>query len=192
MTVQVETYELTETGIDGVPECEAEAMELIQTLGLTGQQKLFGKKEETGETVRCPYRKMSASERFVYDLLLPVKTKIESYESGCIPLRVLQVASHARPLFKCLYVLHTADRRDPVLIGCEGPYATDYFILARWDDVLESFGVLAARACKLFRDQYKAKLAEFHGKMAAAAAEVAAMSDDVLVDAGKTLPTFYA
>ena len=192
MTMQVETFELVETdNITGQPECEAEAMELIEMLGLEGQKKLFGKKEDTGEAVRCPYRVMSANERFVYENLLPVKTHLQKYESGCIPLRVLQVASHAKDIFPFLEVWHTADKRDPVLTGRKEKYGNEYFILARWDDVLEPFAKLEARAVKLFREAYKSKIKEIQAKVTAAIVVIDTVADSVLAKGEKSLPTFY-
>ena len=58
----VETYEVTEIDAEGTPECEAEASELIEKLGLEGQRKLY--RENGNQQTRIPYRKMTAEEKF--------------------------------------------------------------------------------------------------------------------------------
>jgi hypothetical protein len=189
--MEVETFELIETdNVTGAVECDAEAMALIETLGLTGQQKLFGKKDD-GEKVRCPYRLMSTNEAFVYGQLLGVKTDLRKYESGCIPLRVLQVAAHAKDIFPYLEIWHTADKRDPILTGRKEKYGNEYFLLARWDDVLEPFAKLEARAVKLFREAYKSKLKEIQAKVTAAITVIDTVADSVLAKGEKSLPQFY-
>lgn len=78
----VETFELEEVA-EQPPELEAEAVALIEKLGLDGQQ------------TRIPYRKMTEEETFVYGILCPMRTPLKKYKEGPIPLRVLQVAAHA-------------------------------------------------------------------------------------------------
>ena len=191
MSVMVETFEVTEIdNVTGQIECEAEALELIESLGLAGQQKLLGKNDEE-QPVRCPYRLMNRNERFVYEQLLPVKTLLAQYESGCIPLRVLQVAAHAKDVFPFLWVWHAKDKKDPLLVGTKEKYASEFFLLARWDDVLESFDVLEKRAVKQFREAYKAKLIEIQGKVATTISCIGDMSDSVFASGEKSLPTFY-
>ncbi len=96
--MQVETYEVTEQyGIDKT-ECEAEAIALIESLGLTGQQNRLAE-TENGDKIAVPYRKMTQEESFVYRRICPKRTKLENYESGWIPLRVLQIAVHAKLMF---------------------------------------------------------------------------------------------
>jgi len=192
MSVQVETYEVTEVdNVTGQVECEVEALELIESLGLAGQQKLLGKNDDTGEAVRCPYRVMNRNERFVYEQLLPIKTLLEQYESGCIPLRVLQVAAHAKDVFPYLWVWHAKDKKDPLLVGAKEKYVNEFFLLARWDDVLEPFSTLEKRAVKLFRDAYKTKLLEIQSKVATTISSIGNMADSVLASGEKSLPTFY-
>lgn len=150
--MNVETYE--EISIDEQhgavvdEQVSEEALAIIGALGLTGQQALINKTpltdDEDGETTerRLPYRQITAEEAHVFGVLCPKRTKLEQYRDGPIPLRVLQVAAHARDMFTDLYVLSPATPRDedPVLIGTrknpERSWQTDTFILARWGNVL--------------------------------------------------------
>ncbi len=152
MAVLIETYEMTETSAeDGLPECETEALDLIQRLGLTGQQTLLtGPKGE-----RSPYRKMTAEEHKVYSVLMGKKTAIREYSDGAIPLRVLQIAAHAQGIYKRIEVWHApnADIKDPVLVGVNGDTygKQEFFLLARWGEALAPFAELMALAAKLWR-----------------------------------------
>ncbi len=96
--MQVETFEAIERELaEHAPEEQAKALELIEELGLDGQQELLTERDDDdGE--RCPYRRMTAEEQRVYGAICEKTTEIEAYASGPIPLRVLQVAAHARPL----------------------------------------------------------------------------------------------
>ncbi len=94
----VETFEAIETDAGGEVECDAEAIALIEELGLEGQRKLINK---TGDApARNPYRKMSIQERFAFRALMPKHVALDKYSDGPIPLRVLQVAAHAKGMFK--------------------------------------------------------------------------------------------
>jgi hypothetical protein len=171
----VETFEVTETGADGKPECDKEALAIIEKLGLKGQQTLIAPNQEGA---RCPYRKMTAEEFFVYSILCPQKTELTNYSDESIPLRVLQVAAHAVTLekFTTLEVWHpeNADIKDPVLVGIVGKYSDrEHFILARWGATLDSLETLKALACKVKKDII---LAGINTAIEAAKAELSAVS----------------
>lgn len=155
----VETFEVTEVDADGQIECEAEAMELIEKLGLDGQKKLLTK--DTGEVSRIPYRKMTEDELFVYSAICPQIKKLHEFSDSAIPVRVLQVASHAIDLFQDVYVwsAKSADIKDPVLVGHnEINHTHEYFILARWGEVLEPLEKLVKLAAAKCRELRKAGL----------------------------------
>ena len=147
--MQVETYEVPEVDfMTGEEEDSEEAIALIEELGLEGQQDL------TKGDGRFPYRKMTSEEKFVYELLFGEKTNVRAFSDGAIPLRVLQVISHASGLFDELTVWHkpNADIKDPLLVGTKevkGTYGptTEIFILSRWGDSLLPFSELASLAC---------------------------------------------
>lgn len=192
--MNVETYEVPEVDCNGEVESDEEAIALIEKLGLTGQQKLL-KKNESGEQVRTPYRKMTAEELFVYRTLCPKTDDVRKYDDGPIPVRVLQVAAHAMDLFEKVQVWYpdNADVRDPVLVGVNGDgYSRmERFILARWGDVLESLSELHAKAVEIAVRARKSKLLEIRAEVDS---NLAALDGDHRAAAviGHDLPTFYA
>lgn len=161
--MQVETFEVQEVTTSGKPEDCAEALRLIEELGLEGQQS----RNQDGKV--CPYRKMTKDEAFVYGVLCSQKTPLNKYSDEPIPLRVLQVAAHAKTQFGALEVWHpeNADIKDPVLVGVNGsPYSTqERFILARWGEVLDSFEVLKKRAIETWRSKVEASIVEARAKL---------------------------
>lgn len=184
----VETYEAIETGFDGSVECEAEAIALIDSLGLTGQQKLVN----GDKTERFPYRLMTTEEAWVYGELLAKAVSLRDYSDGPIPLRVLRVASHAAPLFTKLVVWcpATPDMKDPVLVGIQGnDWDRKWFLLARWGEVLEPFADLMTKAANAFREKAVATYAEIAGKVQVLGELVKSAPASALI--GKSLPTFY-
>lgn len=150
----VETYEVEEIkGEAGVMAADSESIEIIEKLELEGQKSLVDTKTAT----RMPYRELTLQEKNIFQILCPHRVKLEEYSRGPIPLRVLQVASHAKELgmFKGgLWVLcptSTADL-DPVLVGSKNgdPYTPLDCLLARWGDTLEPLDVLAEKAQKIW------------------------------------------
>lgn len=188
--MNVETYELPEVDHQGTRECEQEAIDLIEQLDLVGQRKLVTP-DESGES-RCPYRKMTKEEKFAFEHICPKKSKLREYSDGMIPLRVLQVASHAKDLFDELRVWHpeNADEPDPVLVGVNGSYqSAEYFLLARWGDVLERFDVLLDRAVERYRRKRRASLLDIARRAGRLADDVETMP---MEDCMKTTdPSFY-
>lgn len=136
--MNIETYEIEEIqGELGNMAADSEAMELIQTLGLEGQQKLCN-----GETVtRFPYAKLTAQQELVYSLVFPEKTKVANYGGGIIPLRVLQIISHVQQFnfIKHVEVWHPKESNadDPILVATEKHPTSEWsdgprYLLARW------------------------------------------------------------
>eukprot|EP00752_Nemacystus_decipiens_P016736 g14974.t1 len=164
----VETFEINEVANEPA-EVSEECAALVEQLGLDGQKE-FCQKSEEGVNSRTPYRKMTDDERYVYKMLCPEECKIENYEGGAIPLRVLQVAAHAKSCdgLGSLYVWDRSrvDIKDPVLIakipGKE--YSDDCFILARWGEELEPLHVLRERAHEVAAQTAKAFLGGIVGK----------------------------
>ncbi len=163
---QVETYEAEDASHSDASTLAAdhEAIELIASLGLKGQEKLVN----AGTVTRVPYRAMEAREALVYGTLFDGRSKVEEYSGEAIPLRVLQVIAHAREcgLFNGgLVIWHPKTHvvRDPVLIGItktrtypdDDRYAsltTDtFYILARWGKALLPLEQLEAMATDLCR-----------------------------------------
>lgn len=164
--MQVETYEVLSIDVDAngnvINETVSEeALALIETLGLEGQQELVARQpvgyghEEVER--RIPYRQTTAEEKAIFATLFPVKTSLHRYKGDAIPLRVLQVAAHAKELEFELYVLHPATNvrvNDPVLVGERsvkssaenGFTGKEQYLLARWGDALESLDELRKKA----------------------------------------------
>lgn len=163
----VETFEVLErcVGTDGrvTEEQDAEALALIESLGLDGQMRLNkpAEQDEATPSRRFPYRKMTAIESAVYTAICPSKSKLKEYDDGAIPLRVLQVAAHAKGMFKELYVWSAASPivKDPVLVGAQADPAASWretnFILARWGAELLPFDELLAKAATIVRGKLK-------------------------------------
>lgn len=157
--MQVETYEEIEVDADGQEERDAEAIALIEQLGLEGQQRLL-KKNEAGNTHRNVYPMMTSEQVFVFEQLFPQKTKVTDYAAGPIPVRVLQVVAHGREMFDRVEVWHKRvndpDLKDPLLVGVNKEYSfeTGYgrYLLARWGEALEPYPVLLELAAKRYRE----------------------------------------
>lgn len=164
--VQVQTFEQTEVNAVGETEkLDAEAIELSERLGLTGQRSLVS----TGEVkTLCPYRVMTKEERVVYEMLCPEKQKVENYDKGPIPLRVLQVLAHAKELgiFTGFKVWHATIGDDPILVAYKEEHSSaTWFLLARWGEVLEDFAVLGQRALAQWKPQVEARLREIQSQV---------------------------
>lgn len=191
----VETFEEVETV---GPEMELdncdEAIALIEQLGLKGQAK--PKQKADGTRVLSPYRKITAGESFVVRMITPETTKLVDYGSGPIPLRVLQVAAHAKDHFKTLFVCHPkALVKDPFLIGYTGDYdwspwiqSDRIFILARWGAELASWPELMAKAASMYRDQFKAALAKVAMQIQGGPALIDTTPDAVICARGLEFP----
>jgi hypothetical protein len=193
--VEVQTFECSETASETIEAAE-EAIQLIQDLGLEGQLELVSPKDQK---TRCPYREMTAEERFVYGVLCPVKSPMERYNRTPIPLRVLQIASHAKGLGICdhLEVWDAASpaEKDPVLVGLCGPnYSpTKTFIFARWGEELETFSTLVSRAVEVKRKAIVGKLREIAASIPGEIAKAESRSDAEILKLGAAeLPAFYA
>lgn len=161
----VETFECGETSAEPV-DATAEAISIIESLGLDGQSELVCPAKSEGQSTRFPYREMLKEEVNVYETLCPKKSEISKYKSSTIPLRVLQCAAHAKQLMPELNLWvwdrDSAVEKDPVLvaeIGASYSVKTRY-ILARWGDELEAFSVLFKRAVDLKRRQIADKAKE--------------------------------
>jgi hypothetical protein len=186
----VETFEATELDHEGTPECEAEALELINSLGLEGQRELLTESREG--VVRCPYRKMTQQEAWAYGVICPKVSPLKKFSDGPIPVRVLQVAAHANGLFDEVEVWSAkdADIKDPVLVGIKKKgYERERFLLARWGDELLPFGEVLAGATVRFKQQYKAACSTLLGAAQSALTAIDSIEGDALY--AKSLPSTW-
>lgn len=197
----VETFECQETASEPI-EASEEAIRLINEMGLEGQQSLIHGDESSQRDTRMPYREITDLERFVYKTLCPVSYEIAAYKRTPIPLRVLQIAAHAKDTgcFDKLVVWDAAAEadKDPVLVGIkkgegEQAWRTTTFILARWGDVLDEWPILCKRALERHREKVRAKLLEIKHKVDARLAGVDHESLDYYAGDGNDfqMPTYY-
>lgn len=176
--IQVETYEaisIDESGGQFVnEEVSEEALALIEALGLDGQKALLQERRVSdGETTvtRNPYRRMTGEEQAVFGAILPRHVEVSAYEDGPIPLRVLQVAAHAKPMFNRVVVWCPAEpsQPDPLLVGVmknrERTWVEDVYILARWGDVLEPLDVMREKAQGIIVSRCRAEIAKARAKI---------------------------
>lgn len=167
--MKVETYEAIsideQNGSFINEEVSEEALALIDTLGLEGQKQLVQERAVGSETLvtRNPYRKMAAEEAAIFGALLPRQVELSEYGDGPIPLRVLQVAAHAKNLFDDLQVWCPNDPQqpDPLLVGREGDrWRGEFFLLARWGEVLEPLDALRTKAREVISTRMRVEIAK--------------------------------
>lgn len=159
--LQIETFECTETAEEPI-ELSEEAAELIERMGLTGQASFIKRDDKGSVESRCPYRLMTEEEISVYRTLCPSEVKIEKYDAAPIPVRVLQIAAHAKQVIPGVSLLvwdkEKNEVKDPVLVGCTGyEWSPDKtYILARWGEQLDTFATLFDMASKAVKGRLEA------------------------------------
>lgn len=172
----VETFEIQEVD-EQSSEQNVECLELLTELELIGQRRFYAQESE-GDGV-FPYRKMTAQEKLVIQTLLPEATNLHDYSDAPMPLRVLQVAAHAKGLVRhkadkdyAIEVWHpsNADYKDPYLVLRDGEkYGRhQYYILARWGDELDNFNTMIEAAKKILAAKRQAALAQIKAGIEAA------------------------
>lgn len=193
--MKVETYEVIsvdEHNGDVVNELVSEeALALIEALDLGGQRGLLAERKVSGETVttRNPYRRMTQEEMNIFTTLMPNRHVLARYDEGPLPLRVLQVAAHAKELYDELQVwAPEPGRDDPILVGVEG--GSNYghgarvggklFLLARWGEHLDELDTLRAKAKQSILARTKAEIAEARSGLASFEAGLEAKIDGYL------------
>jgi len=166
--MEIETYEVGEVTATGVESAsDPEALKLIESLGLSGQQK-FVKSDGSGVQTRAPYRLMTTTEHRVYSILLPDRQELSQYDGQMIPLRVLQVAAHAKEIdmFKRIEIWHAEGTDDPLLVGRTDVHdwrraaQHEAFILARWGTELKPLEELIGEAKAKLASMFKAVVSE--------------------------------
>jgi hypothetical protein len=197
MAMKVEefsTVELTSAGdVDSAEQVKA----LVEQLDLTGQKKFVS--GESTETF-C-YRKMTLQEDAVYGAICPSRTKLVEYADSLMPLRVLQIAAHAKSLnvFDDLVVWHpeNADMRDPVLVGVQkiknqwGGTDDHLYLLVRWGTALKPFVECVEEARKIIAAKAKTELQDIVATATVKLAGLDAMIDSY-VSTGRGKVSFFA
>ncbi len=159
--MEIQTFEIEEAVGGTTPEIEAAAVELVEQLGLKGQKRLITGEGDKKE--RFQYPQMTKIEEAVYEEVLPQHSALEEYDAGSIPVRILQVAAHAKGFCDSIEVWHKAVRDpDPLLVGIKGKskYDNHYkrYCLARWGDALKDFSGLLKEARTLMIARLKREL----------------------------------
>lgn len=189
--MQIETYEIEEVqGELGKMAADSEAIELCQKLGLSGQLELADPNTDT----RFPYPRLTAVQEVVFKALFPQETTLEKFNSGIIPLRVLQVAAFCKdqPMIKRLVVWHPQDvKKDPVLLGSDSSYGGPYFLLARWGDALQPFEKLQEMALPIIKASMKEKAAEIRESLESFERRIDTLSKTAVLTGKLNQPTYY-
>lgn len=190
----VETYEVEKIDQNEMQALAAdgEAALLIEQLGLDGQKSLMS--PETKELI--PYRVMTKEEHIVFSALFTQRCKVEDYKAGPIPLRVLQVAAHARSLtfpgFGYLEVWYPKQGLDdPFLVARQSSYQDPVYMLARWGDSLLAFAELQAKAEMLLIDKARSGLLAAKNEIEGLLGDVTAYVKGCFANGEAPTPHFY-
>jgi hypothetical protein len=163
---QIEIFDQREVDGGLNIECDAEALQIIEELGLRGQTN--------SNKTRVRYPSPNAEQIIVLEGLFPAATKVEEYAADCIPIRVLkEIRSYkAENPNHVLIIRHAAPAimKDPVLLAyanesnrnydwyardrCANGQWQDFRIIARWGDALDDWATLAKRATKALTEEY--------------------------------------
>lgn len=197
--MQIETYEVTEQTTEMLTEDKEQAIKLIESLGLEGQEK-FVKGSDEGNKNLFPYRKMTRQERNVYSILCPRQSDLKSYHDSPIPVRIMQVAAHAMSFdfFRKLVVWYpdNADVKDPVLVGEYWKGTSDWqkevYILARWGEVLEPLSECIKKAAQIHAAKMRLELTRMKSAAESALMSVDEKSMSVMLGSDDvSMPSFY-
>lgn len=153
--MEVETYEAIEPeNAEHAPEMEAEAVELIEELGLEGQRKRITGEGEDAQ--RNPFKRMTVREVHTYEALMGEKTPVMEFDEETIPVRVLHTVKRAWNHFEVIEVWHqTYEVKDPIVVGKDEE--GDEFLIARWGEALGDFEELYHRAVERLANDYRTK-----------------------------------
>lgn len=152
------------------PDYNAEAVKILEELGLTAQLDLYKKNDETKQhEPSFPFTIASNEQLFVYKSHFPKTVPLEEYNE-LMPFRVLEILKLAKESNKFTFfqVWTTGSgsyRNDPVLVGVitEGEgwsTVAKFYLLACWGDALESYAVLKQKAVDKFKLREMDKIAE--------------------------------
>lgn len=170
-------------------EPDTEALDLIHELGLKRQLN------ENGS--RVAYPSLTEDQILIIRTLFSQATRLEDYDAGAIPLRVLkEIRSYkAENPSHRLVICHAppAQIKDPILLSCSSPYSyvdtsMDTFdgkrLIARWGDGLEAWDVLLARAQAIMRTKAEKAIGQMISKLTMLRQQVVAGDVDL-----RTIPT---
>lgn len=188
--VCVETFECSETAAEPI-EASEEAIAILESMQLEGQLSLVRPKGDLPGT-RCPYREITVEENFAYRVLCPNKTLAKRYSASPIPLRVLQVLSHAESLKRFgrfeIWDRASMAEKDPVLVAHtsdnEWSSTSKCFILARWGAELETFATILKRAVAAKKEQLVDGVNAVKARVDVEVGRVMGMTSQQIIEAG--------
>lgn len=139
-----------------------------EELGLTGQLDLA-----SPEKSPIPFENMNTVSQRVYETLCPVKVDYKEYKKTAIPLEVLSLIhlSVNEGYFESIQIWYDDKSPDPLAVGSVkvGTYQWEYYLIARWGDVLRPFDELRemaiARCTESTRTQLQNKISEAKHKL---------------------------
>ena len=162
----IEVYEVESPTL---AENEAQHLELLASLGLTGQMGLIAK--EGNGTAINHYRAMDEADKRLVKALCPNECKLDEFDREVVPYRVLEIAANATKngWFNELRVCYTDNNPDPFLVGIVTKEHKRYdgttvmledkrFLIARWGDELMSWPDLLKRAKEIWKAENTASL----------------------------------
>lgn len=122
-----------------------------EELGLTEQLAL----SEPGKSP-IPFESMNVVSNRVYTTLCPAKVKYKAYKKTTIPLEVLSLIALAEKesYFEEIEIWCDDKTPDPLAVGVFNAKAWDreYFLIARWGDVLRPFEELKEKAIQVYKN----------------------------------------
>jgi len=132
--------------------------EKCEALGLSGQLELIKKDKSP-----IPFESMNTVSNRVYSTLCPTVTNYKKYNKTTIPLEVLGIIklSEDEHYFDEIQIWYDDKTPDPLAVGIlkkGSDWDRDYFILARWGDVLRPFKELKEMAIARYKKSSKLKL----------------------------------
>lgn len=141
--------------------------QLIEELGLEGQQELIG----DGGTA-CPFPVMERGTKRVLETVFPKKTEVKAFRSEVIPIRVLSLIALAEreKYFDRIHVWHSETHEDPVVVGQKGSeWSGEHYLIARWGTALLPMERLYEMALEKKRDDLAAEAQEKIAELTAVA-----------------------
>lgn len=130
-----------------------------EELGLTEQLELTSENKSP-----IPFEAMNTVSLRVYETLCPAKVDYKSYKKTTIPLEVLSLIhlSVNENYFNGIEIWYDDKAPDPLAVGflqSGGQYShKDYFLIARWGDVLKPFEKLKELAIKRYTNSSRLSL----------------------------------
>ena len=201
--MEIETFELrTETGDPEVLEdlYSDEAEELIDLLGLEGQRSLRAERTtDGGDTTKVtnPYRLMTREEQAIYSAILTETKRLKTYDSGPVPLRVMQIAAHASSVIPNMelevWQVPDAAAGDPLLVGrVSEKYTAKFYMLARWGDALIPLEELRITAFRNLKAKAALQIKEIESSLSGIKQRLDEMIENHLRGADARLPFIHS